>query len=109
MLLCHGWFSKARAGLQEEAARKSKTVKAGNFSGVSGRDLFTLNPDLIAGDDDEAADMEHDPATSLAELEAIGAAAVAMSAEGADDVAGEDGVDGADGEAAAAPLVIKVF
>lgn len=32
--------------------------------GVSGRDLFTFNPDLVAGDDEEAADdmnYERDP------------------------------------------------
>lgn len=28
--------------------------------GVSGRDLFTFNPDLIAGDDDEADDVTYE-------------------------------------------------
>lgn len=32
---------------------KSATAQAGKLSGLSGRDLFTYNPELLLGDEDE--------------------------------------------------------
>ncbi|GMT28753.1 hypothetical protein PFISCL1PPCAC_20050, partial [Pristionchus fissidentatus] len=42
----------------DEKAKKEK-VKSGKHGGLSGRDLFTFNPDLIQ-DDDEADDVEYE-------------------------------------------------
>ncbi|XP_067933855.1 zinc finger CCCH domain-containing protein 15-like [Watersipora subatra] len=43
---------------KDKAANEKKKAdfKQGKMFGVSGRDLFTFNPDLVAGDDDEADD-----------------------------------------------------
>jgi len=42
--------------LDKEERRKRAEYKQGKQAGLSGRDLFTFNPDLIAQDDDEADD-----------------------------------------------------
>ena len=39
--------------------KKKSDFKQGKMFGVSGRDLFTFNPDLVAGDDDDAADTNY--------------------------------------------------
>lgn len=43
---------KDKAKEQEE--KKKKDFKLGFMNGLTGKDLFTFNPDLIANDDDEA-------------------------------------------------------
>jgi len=42
--------------LAEEDRRKRTNYKTGKQLGLSGRDLFTFNPDLVGDDDDEADD-----------------------------------------------------
>lgn len=39
---------------KETEEKKKKDFKLGFMNGLTGRDLFTFNPDLIANDDDEA-------------------------------------------------------
>ncbi|KAF6037389.1 ZC3H15 [Bugula neritina] len=54
------WKARKRAEKikQDKAAneKKKSDFSKGKMFGVSGRDLFTFNPDLVAGDDDEADD-----------------------------------------------------
>lgn len=41
---------------KQQEDKKANEFKRGNMMGITGRDLFTFNPDLIANDDDEAGD-----------------------------------------------------
>lgn len=45
---------------RETSDKKKSDFKAGKMFGVSGRDLFQFNPDLVAGDDDEAEDIAYE-------------------------------------------------
>lgn len=46
--------------LDKAANEKKKTdFSKGKMFGVSGKDLFTFNPDLVAGDDEEADDINY--------------------------------------------------
>ncbi|BGP54312.1 Translation machinery-associated protein 46 [Rhodotorula sphaerocarpa] len=45
--------SKKEAEAQAMNSAKSATAQAGKLSGLSGRDLFTYNPELLLGDEDE--------------------------------------------------------
>ena len=52
-------FSQRSEKIKKDKAandKKKSDYKSGKMFGVSGRDLFTFNPDLVAGDDDEADD-----------------------------------------------------
>ncbi|POY72600.1 hypothetical protein BMF94_4428 [Rhodotorula taiwanensis] len=48
--------SKKEAEAQAISSAKSATAQAGKLSGLSGRDLFTFNPELLLGDEDEDED-----------------------------------------------------
>ena len=55
----HVVFSQRSEKIKKDKAandKKKSDYKSGKMFGVSGRDLFTFNPDLVAGDDDEADD-----------------------------------------------------
>lgn len=55
--------SKKEAEAQAKESVKSATAQAGKLSGLSGRDLFTYNPELLLGDeddDDEGGDEDWD-------------------------------------------------
>ncbi len=39
--------------------KKKNEYKAGKAAGLSGKDLFTFNPDLVVQDDDEADDTRY--------------------------------------------------
>lgn len=45
--------SKKEAEAQAKESVKSATAQAGKLSGLSGRDLFTYNPELLLGDEDD--------------------------------------------------------
>ncbi len=65
-----------------EQARKKKSLRAGHSSGVTGRDLFTLNPELVATDDADAVDYEReDKEADIIAAMAAGAAAMNKLAE----------------------------
>ncbi|CAJ0961494.1 unnamed protein product, partial [Mesorhabditis belari] len=52
---------RERKKAEEEAEKaKKEKVKMGKHGGMSGRDLFTYNPDLIQDDDDEADDFAYE-------------------------------------------------
>ncbi|KAK0425844.1 hypothetical protein QR680_009421 [Steinernema hermaphroditum] len=44
----------------EDEKQKRSNFKSGKQSGLSGRDLFTFNPELLANDDDEADDVAYE-------------------------------------------------
>lgn len=46
-------MSKKEAEAQAISSAKSATAQAGKLSGLSGRDLFTFNPELLLGDEDD--------------------------------------------------------
>lgn len=55
---------KEKKAAHRAASDKKKTdYKAGKAFGISGREMFEFNPDLMDGDDDEASDMKmyHEP------------------------------------------------
>ncbi|GAA5844328.1 hypothetical protein JCM11251_001719 [Rhodosporidiobolus azoricus] len=51
-------LSKKEAEHQAIQSAKSVTAAAGKSTGMSGRDLFTFNPDMVAGDSDEEEEDE---------------------------------------------------
>ncbi|GAA5892902.1 hypothetical protein JCM6882_006890 [Rhodosporidiobolus microsporus] len=53
-------LSKKEAEQQAIQSAKSVTAAAGKASGMSGRDLFTFNPDMVAGDSDEEDEEDED-------------------------------------------------
>lgn len=48
-----------RDKIKADETKKLKEFKSGHQSGLSGRDLFTFNPDLITQDDEEADDTRY--------------------------------------------------
>jgi len=47
-------------------------VKNKKYFQISGREMFEFNPDLVAGDDDEAGDDVYERETDNDEMEALG-------------------------------------
>lgn len=47
--------------IKADADKKKQDYKAGRIIGISGREMFEFNPDLIAGDDDEASTEQYRP------------------------------------------------
>ena len=41
---------------EKEMSQKKEAYKAGRTHGISGRELFEFNPELVQGDDEEAGD-----------------------------------------------------
>lgn len=41
---------------EKEMSQKKEAFKAGRTLGISGRELFEFNPELVQGDDEEAGD-----------------------------------------------------
>lgn len=71
------WKADRKAKAEAEEAKKAKSreaeIKAGRFSQMSGRDLFTYQPDLfLGGDDDEAMEADFTTRASDHEDEANG-------------------------------------
>lgn len=50
-------LSEKKETLARELAKKKSDFKAGKALGVSGREMFMFNPELIRGDDDEAEEV----------------------------------------------------
>ena len=64
---------RAKAAKEEEAKRSN--FKHGRQVGLSGKDLFTFNPDLFGGEDDEEAndiEYEKEPEVSIGSSWALG-------------------------------------
>lgn len=50
------WKEDRRLAREKAAAERESAIKAGKINILSGRELFSFNPDLVAGDDDSAYD-----------------------------------------------------
>uniref|UniRef100_A0A914XD30 C3H1-type domain-containing protein n=1 Tax=Plectus sambesii TaxID=2011161 RepID=A0A914XD30_9BILA len=50
-----------KAKVEAEEQRKRNNYKTGKQNGLSGRDLFTFNPDMVGEDDDDADDLRYEP------------------------------------------------
>lgn len=48
---------------REDAEKKKANYSAGRLLGISGREMFEFNPELVAGDDDEADDVAYQQET----------------------------------------------
>ncbi|KLO15233.1 hypothetical protein SCHPADRAFT_270690 [Schizopora paradoxa] len=86
---------------EEEAAKKAKTVQAaaGKSSGMSGRDLFTYNPEWFAEeDDDDDDDWDIDMFRREKEAEELAAEEARIAALGLDDGYREEEPGDANGE-----------
>ncbi len=44
---------------EQQTKQREAAIKAGKSIGASGRELFTFNPDMFVGDDEEAMEIDY--------------------------------------------------